>query len=136
MNREWKGREKIECKGKVSRGFFAEDSFDRVFVHGENSKRFREKRAPFPHLSYITLEIKAVEKIAYMHSTNQLEVVFFNSSYFWFWHLLLFASISYMSSRLRDMYVNFPQMFLGLLANIKLLKFSVAKSYWNLYKKV
>lgn len=48
-------------RATVSRGLFAEDSFDRVFADGENSKRFREKRVSFSRLSHDTLS--AVRKI-------------------------------------------------------------------------
>lgn len=53
-NREYRAsgkgtREDRMVRAAVSRGLFTGDSFDRVFVDGENSKRFREKtRFVFP----------------------------------------------------------------------------------------
>lgn len=65
-------REDRMVRVMVSRGLFAGDSFDRVFVDGENSKRFREKRISFSHLSHDTLsavrEIKRVKRIARVHA--------------------------------------------------------------------
>lgn len=56
-------------RAAVSRGLFAADSFDRVFVDGENSKRFREKRVSFSRLSHDTLfaarEIKRARRIVH-----------------------------------------------------------------------
>jgi len=69
-----KGARGSNSKGEVSRGLFARDSFDRVFVDGENSKRFREKRVSFSRLSYdipsATREIKRTEKITRVHSAS------------------------------------------------------------------
>jgi len=43
-----KGTGGSDDKGGISRGLFAEDSFDRVYVDGENPKRFRESAFRFP----------------------------------------------------------------------------------------
>lgn len=73
-------------RAAVSRGLFAGDSFDRVFVDGENSKRFREKRVSFSRLSHGTLSAAKIkqegsrierELCRYFFSPTRLAVSFF-----------------------------------------------------------